>query len=93
MTKKYFKNGNPTVRNRSAVIHADITLKFISKDQCDRFVKEYLKTTDYPSLEIETIIGDSLELDQFLVTITDVCWGHNLTRIGKIAEKYDYSCE
>ena len=89
--KHHFKRGLPTIRNRAAVIHFDVTFRFISKEQCDLFVAEYVKNNEYPSITVDTVPGDSLELNIYRVTITDIPWANNLTQIAKLAEKYDYN--
>jgi len=92
MSRKYFKKGEPTVRNSAAVIHSKVEISFISKEQCDEFVSEYIKSNEYPSISLETVVGDSIKLDVYIVTIHDIPWANNLKTLGKILEKYDYNC-
>ena len=89
--KHYFPKGQPTVRNRASVATTTLSVSFYSKDQLDLFVKDLVKAELYPNFEVETAVGDSLTLDVYTVTVRDISWGHNVTRLAKIIEKYDYN--
>lgn len=89
--KKYFKQGEPVVRNRASVVHAELSVKFLSKEQCELFVKDIVSKESYPCFSVETVVGDSMTHDEFIVTLEDICWANNLVRISKILEKYDYN--
>ena len=89
--KPHFKQGEPVVRGQAAVIHSAVELSFRSSEQLSLFVKALLADEKYPHFTVETVVGDSLTPDIFKVTIHDIAWAHNLTRIGKIAERIDYN--
>lgn len=88
---KHFEKSQPVIRNRACVIHTDLEITFLSKEQLELFTAEFLKDNEYPNFEIETAPGDSLELTKYTVSIYDTPWANNLTKIAKLLEKYDYN--
>jgi len=90
--KKHFKSGEPVVRNRAAVIHSKLKIKFLSKDQLELFITEVIKD-DYPSFKVETNPGDSITMTEYFVTFSDIAWANNLVGIGKILAKIDYNSD
>ena len=89
--KKYFKSGLPLTPsgNTAAIIHSDITLRFLCKEQFELFLKEYVKIQERPSLSVET---EGENPNVYVITINDIPWGHSLSEIALLVEKYDYSC-
>lgn len=88
---KFFKSGQPVVRNRASIVHSALAVTFLSKEQCDGFVTALLAQEEYPNLSIETNVGDSITHTQYIVTLQDICWANNLRRIAELLERYDYN--
>lgn len=73
------------------MIHSTLELSFRSDEQLQLFVKALLAEEKHPHFTVETEVGDSLNDSIFKVTIHDISWAHNLTRIARILERIDYN--
>lgn len=91
MTKKYFKESEPIVRGRASIAHWDLEVRFLCKEQLEKFVKLLLKDELMFNVEIESKEGDSVTPTEYIVSIYDMSWANNLTRVGKMLEKVDYN--
>ena len=92
---KIFDQGQPTIRSRACVIHSDLELRFLSKEQRNLFIHDLIADELSFDFQVETNPGDSLTLAVYTVTINDISWANNLMRIAELADKYDYNggCE
>lgn len=87
----HFEKGAPVVRGNAGVIHWNLELVFLSKEQRNLLVN-WLSAheLDY-NFEVETVLGDSITPDKYLVYIIDMCWGSNLVEFGEFLETIDYN--
>lgn len=84
----------PTVRGRASICEWTLEFKFLTREQCLKFINLYLKDFDHAhNIKYDYIIGDSVTIGEHWVTIEDVSWANNLTRVGKLLEKCDYRME
>lgn len=89
MSKK--KPYTPTVRGSASICAWNLEFKFLTREQCQKFIKLYLDEFEYAdNIKYEMIVGDSLVKDEHWVTIEDSRWAHNLTQVGRLLEKCDY---
>lgn len=88
--KKVFEKGQPVVRGRSAIVHWDLYISFLCKEQLAKFIKLMLKEEIDYKISVGIERGDSVTPDIWTLTIHDMSWANNLTRIGTLLEKVDY---
>lgn len=80
----------PVVRGRASICTWTLQFKFLTREQCTKFINLYLEEFEYASnVEYEMILGDSLTKDEHWVTIEN-SWANNLTRVGQLLEQCDY---
>jgi len=85
-----YEKGQPTVRGRNSVIHADILLKFKEKHQLDDILP-YLVENNY-KFEFECMgVGDSKTVEEYTLTIFDICWAVNGTELFQKLEELDFN--
>lgn len=87
----HFKQGEPVVRGSAGVIHWDLSLRFICKEQRDLFVKFLLEQEINYTFDVEVLHGDSATLDVYIVNIEDMSWANNLKVVSKYLEKIDFN--
>lgn len=90
MAKKYYKPGEPTTRNRASIADWQLSVTFLTKEQCRLFIDEVMKLDFNIDLEYDHVEGDSQVVTTHTVTL-GMSWANNLTMIAKILEKYDYN--
>lgn len=90
--RKLFKAGQPVARgSRSSVVHWDLTIRFTVKEQLVKFTNLLVKEEINYNFEVEMINAGSSD-EQWELTIYDMCWANNLTRISKLLDRVDYNC-
>lgn len=93
MTKKK-EPYQPTVRGRASICTWDLEFKFLTREQCKKFINLYLDEFEWSdNIKYEMVVGDSMTKDEHWVTIENSSWANNLTRVGKLLEKCDYQSE
>lgn len=84
----------PSVRNRASICSWTLEFKFLTREQCLKFINLYLNEIDYSdNVSYRAVRGDSVILDEHYVTIENMTWAGNLTKVGKLLEKCDYQME
>lgn len=84
----------PTVRGSASICSWTLKFRFLTREQCLKFINLYLKEFEYSdNITYEMVVGDSVTKNEHWVTIEDVIWANNLTRVGKLLEKCDYEFE
>lgn len=78
----------PVIRGRASIIHTSLTVKVLWKRQLERMIA-FLIDNDY-AFEWKFVNEVSLKEVHYLLTINEICWAENLTKISKILEKCDY---
>lgn len=90
-TKELYK---PTVRNRASICNWTLEAKFLTREQCQRFINLYLTEFDEAdNVSYRAVRGDSMLLDEHYVVIENMSWAANLTKVGRLLEKCDYQME
>jgi hypothetical protein len=89
MTKLY----QPVVGRNASICHWSLSFSFYTKEQCERFISEYMKEAILVNFNYRVEIGDGSKPYQYVVDIDDMSWANNLTRVAKILEKIDYQDE
>lgn len=84
-----YESGKPVVRGRASILTTDIEISFYEKHQIDE-VFHFLVDNDY-DFSFETEKGDSLTLDKHMLTIHNISWAYNVTRLFKFLEGLDYN--
>lgn len=92
--KKEKKLYQPVVRGRASICNWNLEFRFLTREQCIKFINLYLNEFDYAdNIQYKMICGDSLTANQYWVTIEESAWANNLTAVGKLLEKCDYQQE
>lgn len=93
MTKKKAPY-QPTVRGSASVCTWTLEFKFLTREQCQKFIGLYLDEFEYATnIKYEMTVGDSFTKNEHYITIEHGSWANNLTRVGKLLEKCDYQME
>ena len=80
----------PTVRGSASICTWTLNFRFLTREQCVKFINLYLAEFEYASnVEYEMIVGDSLTKDEHWVSI-EGSWANNLTKVGQLLEQCDY---
>lgn len=91
MSKKLYQ---PVVRGSASVCTWSLEFKFLTREQCKKFINLFLDEFEFANnIKYDKITGDSITKDEHWVTIEDFSWANNLTRVGKLLEKCDYEQE
>lgn len=88
---KKFDAGHPIVRNRACVIYSDVTLRFLSKEQCNFFINDLIQLDFCPEFKYYERPGESIAPTIYVVKLFDVCWAKNLTEISLLLQDCDYN--
>jgi hypothetical protein len=80
----------PTVGGRASICTWALTFQFLTKEQCSRFIAEYLKEEIPINFGYKQISGDSKTATVHVVEIQTSSWANNLTRVAEILESVDY---
>lgn len=84
----------PVVRGRASICTWSLEFRFLTREQCVKFINLYLADFDYAdNIKYEYIVGDSITQGEHWVTIEEVSWANNLTRVGQLLEQCDYQQE
>jgi hypothetical protein len=83
----------PVVGRRASICHWTLTFSFYTKEQCEKFITEYMKEEIPINFNYRTSINDSTNPMQHIIDIEDMSWANNLTTVAKILEKVDYQQE
>ena len=81
---------NEVIKGKAAVIHWDLDVVFISREQRNLFIKWLSENEIDFDFEVENTLGDSLTPDVFIVSVKDMSWGNNLKNVGKFLKSIDY---
>ena len=80
----------PVVNGRASICEWELSFRFLTKEQCNRFIIEYLKEEIPVNFAYEEIAGDGKTPTQFVVSIEASSWANNLSRVAEILESVDY---
>lgn len=84
----------PTVRGSASICTWSLEFKFLTREQCQKFINLYLDEFEYANnIKYEMVAGDSFTKNEHWVTIEESSWANNLSRVGKLLEKCDYQME
>ncbi len=85
----------PTVKGRASICHWNLEFRFFDKEQCSKFMKEWMEmeVTGSFSIKYEKFSGEGTEPEEHWITIEDGVWAHNLVKIAQLLESVDYSDE
>lgn len=84
----------PIVRGSASICHWSLEFKFLTREQCQKFINLYLDEFTYAdNIKYMMVVGDSLTKDEHWVTIAENSWANNLTRVGQLLEQCDYQQE
>lgn len=81
----------PTVRNSASICNWNLSFRFYTREQTQKFINLYLD--EFPSadnISYTLVAGDSVTKDEHWVSIEHMPWANNLTKVGKLLEKCDY---
>ncbi len=70
--------------NRASVCHWDLTVKFLTKEQCKLVIKELLEFDCDIDFEYYS------DNDEYYISIPDMSWASNLIQVAEILKKYDH---
>ena len=88
MSKKPYQ---PTVGGHASICNWSLEFKFLTREQCQKFINLYLDEFGFAdNIKYEMVAGDSITRSEHWVTLENVIWANNLTRVGKLLEKCDY---
>lgn len=94
MSKKPKQPYQPVVRGSASICAWNLEFKFLTREQCQKFINLYLDEFEYAdNIKYQLIVGDSITKNEHWVAIEDSRWAYNLTRVGKLLEKCDYQME
>lgn len=84
----------PTVRNCASICNWNLSFRFYTREQAQKFINLYLNEFESAdNISYTLIAGDSLTKDEHWVNIEHMSWANNLTRVGKLLEKCDYQMQ
>lgn len=83
----------PTVGRRASICQWDLSFRFFTKDQCEKFIIEYMKEEIPINFSYREEMSDGSQPNSHIIDIDEMCWANNLTRIAKILELVDYQQE
>lgn len=85
---KIFEKGQPEKGSKAGVIHWELEVKFLCKEQRDLFVGFLI------SSEIFYDFTSTYSLDEgyYYVSIDDMSWGENLKPVAKYLSSIDFNC-
>lgn len=80
-------------QSNDSVCDSSLEFSFANKRQTDKFIRLFLKKYPYgDNLYFEKkkeYDGGGKELTKYVITISDICWAHNIIKIGKLIKKCD----
>ena len=79
----------PTVNNRASICEFDLKIRFLTKEQCQKFINAYLETVEYPC-DMRYTRRDDAVLVEHIVSITGGQWAKNLAQIAALLEQVDF---
>lgn len=88
MSKKPYQ---PVVRGRASICTWNLEFRFLTREQCLKFINLYLEEFEYAdNIKYDLVTGDSLIAHEHWVTIENNSWANNLTKVGKLLQQCDY---
>jgi hypothetical protein len=82
----------PVVGTRASICHWDLEFSFLTKEQCKKFIDEYMKIDMPIEFAYKQVNRDSFDPTLHIVKLNST-WADNLTDVAKILEKCDYQNE
>lgn len=80
-----------TTRNRASVITSSIEITVLMKEQLEAAVKWCIeRDIDF---SWETVMGDSIEPNKYILAIDGLPWANNLGMLATILEESDYGSD
>lgn len=81
----------PVVRGSASICSWTLEFRFLTREQCLKFINLFLDEFTYAdNIKYNMVIGDSLIKDEHWVTVENVSWANNLTKVGELLEQCDY---
>lgn len=91
MTKKLYQ---PTVRGSASICAWSLEFKFLTREQCQKFINLYLDEFEFAdNIQYSMVSCDSITKTEHWVTIENSSWANNLTRVAQLLEQCDYQME
>lgn len=83
------KKNQYKVGNRASICNWNLTFRFYTKEQCQRFIKKFMKLEIPVSFSYYTRLGENGPTEH-VIEITDFSWASNLTIVAKMLESVDH---
>ena len=77
-------------RSHASICHWDLSFRFYTKEQCERFIALLMKEEIEYSFSYHVEGGDSKNPPHHIIEIHDQPWANNLATVAELLKQVDY---